>query len=179
MKKVVILSESLIKISLVKDVISHFFPNDEIEYISLALEKDGPEPFGDEEIIKQATESIAQAISQISDASFYIGMEGGMVDIDNRMVEIAKAVIQDNEGNVSISNCTTFDVPPAIAKNVRKGADFAESVDLFFKTKGTKLGGGYFSILTAGLVTKKDHYTQAVASALGKLVHKEWYEEDL
>jgi non-canonical (house-cleaning) NTP pyrophosphatase len=176
MKKIVILSKNPIKISLVKEVVTHFFPDEDVNYIPLPLEKDGPEPFGDKEIIKQATESISQAISQIPDASFYIAMEGGMVDVDNRMVEIAKAVIKDVAGDVSISNCTTFDVPPVIAKKVREGADFAVSVDSFFKTKGTKVGGGYFSILTGGLVTKKDHYTQAVASALGKLVHKDWYK---
>ncbi len=175
MKKIVLTSINPVKISAVEKVTKSLYGNQEFEYIPLPLEKDGPEPIGREYILKQIQEALDSAKVQVPDAEYYACMEGGMELFDEEMHETAYAVVMNRNGQKGISGCATFRVPTWVAGEVKKGRGFADAVDEFYKTQGTKLGGGFVKILTDGSLNKEDHYMQALTIAFASVDKGEWY----
>jgi non-canonical (house-cleaning) NTP pyrophosphatase len=156
-------------------VVSSFFPNEEFEYISFPLEKDGPEPVGKSKILEQIQEAIQEAQKNVVDAHYYISIEGGMEDDGLEMNETAYAVVVNHKGGKGVSSCASFRVPTWVAREVRKGRGFADAVDEFYKTTGTKQGGGFVKILTNGMLEKEEHCMQALMIALASADRSEWY----
>jgi non-canonical (house-cleaning) NTP pyrophosphatase len=175
MRKIVLTSTNPVKLNVVKKVASNLFPDEDFDYVTLALEKDGPEPIGKNSILNQINSAIDSAKAQIPDADYYICMEGGMIDDGIKMNEVAHVSVCPAKGESVTTSCASFPVPKAISDEVRKGKDFAVAVDEFFKTNGTKQGGGFVNILTGGIINKEDHYFQATAIAFSAVVKSDWY----
>lgn len=175
MRKIVLTSTNPVKLKVIKRITASLFGEEDFDYIALALEKDGPEPIGKESVFKQISTAIESARMQVPNADYYICMEGGMMDDDQTMNEVAHVRVQPQKGQAVTSSCASFPVPKAISDDVRKGKDFAVAVDEFFKTNGTKQGGGFVNILTGGLVNKEEQYFQAAAIAFSAVVKSEWY----
>lgn len=175
MKKIVITSTNPVKLNVVKRVAAALFPAETFEYMPLPLETSGQEPIGKQMVMKQISIALDSAVSQVSDAEYYVCMEGGMVDDGENMDEVAYVTVRNNRGASATSNCASFPVPKTIADEVRKGKGFAEAVDEFFKTNGTKQGGGFVSILTDGRINKEDHYFQPTMIAFSSLNRVDWY----
>lgn len=175
MKKIVLTSINPVKLNVIQKVTSALFPHETFEYITLPLEKDGPEPIGREAATLQMQKAIDAAKIEISDAEYYVCMEGSMVDDGVLMNEVAYVTVENGKGVTASSSCSSFPVPHAVAAEVRKGKGFAEAVDDFFKTTGTKQGGGFVKILTGGILNKEDHYFQPTVIAFSAVEKSEWY----
>lgn len=175
MKKIVLASVSPVKISAVKKVADVLHPGVEFEYVSLSFEKDGPEPIGRAQILLQIQEAIDACKKEVPDADYYVSMEGGMEIYGTEMHENAYVVVESSAGGKGVSACASFRVPTWVAEQVQKGVGFADAVDEFYTTQGTKLGGGFVKILTGGAINKKDHYTQSLTIAFASADKKEWY----
>ncbi len=119
--------------------------------------------------------SLSNAREAISDAEYYICMQGGMEDSSDEMHETAYVMVLDSSGRSEVSGCSTFRVPTQVASEVRNGKDFAKAVDEFFKVQDTKTTGGFVSILTKEIVNKSSHYEQPLVIALSALIQKEWF----
>lgn len=175
MKKIVLTSNNPVKISVVKKIAEQLLPDISFEYIPLGLDAKNAELFGKQQIINHMTEILNQAHAAVSDAEYYVCMQGGMEDDGSEMHETAYVMVRDSFGKSEISGCSTFKVPNEIAGEVRKGKDFAKAVDEFFDVKDTKTTGGFVSILTGGIVNKENHYAQPLAIAFSTLIRKEWF----
>ncbi len=174
--KIVLTTENKAKISAVKDVIDYLFKSHEYELMAIELESDGPEPMGEESLIKAIKANIRRAQEIVVDGDYYIGMEGGIVDRIEYLEEVACVIVEDLKNNqIGISKAASFQIPPVISKDVREGSPFAEAVEKYFKVKNIKQEGGFVSILTKGLVSKKELYSQPLAIAFSKVLNKEWY----
>jgi non-canonical (house-cleaning) NTP pyrophosphatase len=174
--KIVITSKNPVKEKVLKRVTASLFSNDFIEIVSLDLEKGGPEPVSKDEVLKQMYSAISEGKVNVPNAQYYVSMEGSMLDDGTSMNEMAYVVVQDSEGRSFVSSCPSFPVPKVIAQDVRGGSGFAESVDNFFKTTGTKQGGGFVKILTNGLINKEDHYYQSLVIVFSAFINKKWFD---
>lgn len=175
MKKIVVTSINPVKKDVTEKVVAALLPNDTFECICLPLEKDGPEPIGKEAITAQMKDALSAARKEVADAEYYVCMEGSMLDDGVAMNEVAYVTVEDSHGTSMTSSCSSFPVPTAVAAQVREGKGFAEAVDEFYKTTGTKQGGGFVNILTNGVINKKDHYFQPLTIALSALIRKDWF----
>lgn len=174
MKKIVITSKNTTKLNVAKKALAAVLPNEQFDFVVLGLEKEGGEPIGKSQIIGQIHDALTNARKDVPDAHFYICMEGGMEDDGNEMNETAYAVAESSTDRRATSSCSSFLVPNEVAKSVRSGKGFAESVNDFFKTNDTK-AKGFMNILTGGVLNKEDHYLQPVIIALSTLLHEDWY----
>lgn len=175
MKKIVLTSINPVKLSAVQKVTSMLYADQHFEYITLSLEKDGPEPIGRANILKQIQEALDSAKKEIVDAEYYVCVEGGMEEFDTQMHETAYVVVENKNAGKGVSSCASFRVPTWIAEEVKKGRGFADAVDVFFKTQGTKQGGGFVKILTDGVINKEEHCMQALTIAFASADKSEWY----
>ena len=155
---------------------SRLYPNQEFAFILLSLEKDGPEPIGRSNILKQIQDALDQSKIEIPYASYYVCAEGGMEIFDDEMHETAYAVVNTSSGGKGVSSFASFRVPTWIANEIKHGKGFGEAVDELYKTQGTKQGGGFAGILTGGVVSKEEHCMQALAFALASADKSEWYK---
>lgn len=176
MKKIVITSVNPVKLSALKKVASSLYPNETFEFVSLSLEKDGPEPIGRTNILKQIQDALDAGKTEIQNADYYVCIEGGMEIFDGEMHETAYAVVESTTGGKGVSSCASFRVPTWIANEVKNGKGFADAVDEFYKTQGTKQGGGFVNILTGGVINKEEHCIQALAIAFASADKKDWYK---
>lgn len=176
MKKIVLTSINPVKLSALKKVVASLYQHDLFDFITLSLEKDGPEPIGRIKLLEQIQESLLSARAQISDADYYVCIEGGMEIYNEEMHETAHVVVESISGGRGVSSCPSFQVPTWIAEEVKKGRDFANTVDEFYKTEGTKLGGGFVKILTNGLINKEEHCMQALTIAFATVDKDQWYK---
>jgi inosine/xanthosine triphosphatase len=175
MKKIVLTSKNPVKLSVVKNIVEQLLPDISFEYISLDLDTKKAELFGKEHIVGYMTDILSKARESVSDAEYYVCMQGGMEDNEGEMHETAYVIVSDSTGRNEVSRCSTFRVPTQVANEVRNGKDFAKSVDEFFKVQDTKTTGGFVSILTKGIVNKESHYSQPFAIALSTLIQKSWF----
>lgn len=176
MKKIVLTSKNPVKVSLVQKMTEQLFPDTSFEYIPLDLDAKSAELFGKQQIMTFMTDSLSRARESVSDAEYYVCLQGGMEDSGDEMHETAYVMVSDSTGRSEVSGCSTFRVPTQIASEVRNGKDFAKAVDEFFKVQDTKTTGGFVSILTKGIVNKSSHYEQSFAIALSTLIQKGWFE---
>ena len=177
--KIVLATENKTKISTTIEVLDLAFGKASCELKTLELESIGPEPFGETELIDRIKVSLESARMAMPDADFYIAMEGGIVENEEYMEEVACVIVQEAKNNqFGISKAVSFQIPPVIAANVKKGMGFAEAVESYFSVKDVKQGGGFINILTNGIVTKKDLYFQPTAVALSKVLHNDWYSNN-
>jgi non-canonical (house-cleaning) NTP pyrophosphatase len=175
MKKIVLTSKNPVKISAVKNIVEQLFLDTYFEYIPLDLDAKNAELFGKQQILAFMKNSLSSAREAISDAEYYVCMQGGMEDSGDEMHETAYVMVSDSSGRSEVSGCSTFRVPTQVANEVRNGKDFAKSVDEFFKVQNTKTTGGFVSILTNGIVNKESHYSQPFAIAISTLIQKSWF----
>lgn len=176
MKKTVLTSINPVKLSALRKVVSDLYPNEAFEFVSLSLEKDGSEPIGRIKILEQIQEALDGARGQVKDADYYVCIEGGMELYGDEMHETAYAVVETSTGGKGVSSCASFRVPTWIAVEVKNGRGFADAVDEFYKTQGTKQGGGFVKILTNGIINKEDHCIQALTIAFASADKGDWYK---
>ena len=176
MKKSVLTSTNRVKLEATKDAVAALIPGVDFEFISIDVEDSGSEPVGEKAVCDQIIKAIKKARDADHDATYYVGMEGGVRETDHGMEEVAYVIIEDVESRRSYSQSVSFPVPPNVADKVRKGISFAEAVDEVHSTKNIKTGQGFIGLLTNGIVDKKALYFQPLAVAFSRLLKGEWYD---
>jgi non-canonical (house-cleaning) NTP pyrophosphatase len=175
MKKIILSSNNKVKVQVVEEAVKLLFPKDEFTVVSTDLETDGPEPIGEQALLAQLYSSIVESRKLHPDGYYYISMEGGVVENEGGMDELACVVIEDAGLRKSISRSVSFPIPPDVADYVRKGVPFATAVETVYLAKGVKTGGGFVDMLTNNHVDKKALYLQPTVVAFSKFLKSDWF----
>jgi inosine/xanthosine triphosphatase len=79
MKKVIIASKNPVKINAVKQGFKKMFPNTEFEFIDISVSSEvSDQPFGNDEIFQGAFNRATNAKKEVSNADYWVGVEGGI-----------------------------------------------------------------------------------------------------
>ena len=128
------------------------------------------QPWGDAETIRGAR-TRAEAARQALDADLGVGIEGGVVDMeDGSLRTCAWAVIIGRNGQAGTGGSLAMLLPPVIARDVRDGLELGAAMDRATGGRDTKRGQGAVGILTAGLVDRRRAYEVLVAYALAPFI---------
>ena len=124
------------------------------------------QPFGDDETIRGAL-SRARAARETLDADFGIGLEGGVVEMDDgSMRTCAWAAVVSRRGRHGVGGSLAMPLPNSVAATIRSGMELGHAMDKLTGGSNTKHGAGAVGILTAGLVDRQAAYEVLVAYAL-------------
>lgn len=132
------------------------------------------QPFGDAETIRGATQR-ARAALDATGADLAVGLEGGVVDEDGRMMTCAWAVVVGRDGRVGVGGSLAMPLPDRVATLVRSGVELGHAMDQVSGGHDTKRGAGAVGILTAGLVDRQRAYEALVTYALAPFLAPEYY----
>ncbi|MBN7814511.1 inosine/xanthosine triphosphatase [Algoriphagus pacificus] len=133
------------------------------------------QPKGDPETYLGAKNRAKNAKKTFPEASFWVGIEGGIDDDEHGMFAFAWIYIEDRDGKSSQAKTGTFYLPAQVQKLVQGGMELGEADDTVFAQENSKQQGGSVGILTHGVVDRKAYYSQAIILALIPFLNKNLY----
>ena len=176
MVNVVVASTNPVKINAVKLAFESILKKGSFSFIGVKASSEVSEqPKSDTETLLGAKNRIKNAKILSPDAHFYVGLEGGVEDIDGELHEFAWIVIESIAGKVGKGKSCTFIAPSIFRKLVLDGREIGEICDTIFGMSNSKQDLGAIGILTKGIISRTEQYRHAVVSALIPFVNPEMY----
>jgi inosine/xanthosine triphosphatase len=172
-ERVVVGSMNPVKVAAVRAVLARAGASALVDSVSVASGV-RDQPFGDAETIRGATQR-ARAALEATNADLGVGLEGGVVDEDGRMMTCAWAVVVGRDGRVGVGGSLAIPLPDQVAALVRDGVELGLAMDLVTGGHNTKHGAGAVGILTGGLVDRQRAYETLVTYALAPFLAPEYF----
>ncbi len=173
--KVIVTSFNPVKIAAVREAFRTQFTVDEIDVQCLGVESGVAEqPMSDAETRQGARNRVMAARLQVTDADYWVGLEGGLDFFEDRLLAFAWMVIAGPGNRISETRSATLPLPPRVQQLVATGLELGEANDRVFSTLNSKQAGGAYGLLTDGLMTRESIYTQTLVLALIPFVHELW-----
>jgi inosine/xanthosine triphosphatase len=120
----------------------------------------------EEETLKGAINRIENISKEVPDADFWVGIEGGLEEIEGEMEAFAWMVVKSKEGRIGKGRSASFFLPKNIVRLIKAGKDLSEADDLVFGRTNSKLTNGAVGILTDDVVTRTTYYESGMILAL-------------
>jgi inosine/xanthosine triphosphatase len=130
-----------------------------------------------EETLQGATNR-ANALREIADTDFHVGIEGGIEIIDGTYFANAWIVIIDRDGKVARGRSGSFALPPKVQGLVESGIELGHANDQVFCETNSKQQGGAVGSLTGGVISRQLLYEHAMALALVALKQPDLYQQE-
>ena len=166
MEKVIVASKNPVKIQSVKKGFEKMFPSRKFEFVGVSVSSDvSDQPVGDDETFLGAKNRVDNAFKEYSNAKFYVGIEGGIVEIENEMALIEWIVIKSGN-KYGKSKTSMFFLPQKIAGLIKEGKELGEANDIVFGKENSKQKEGAVGLLTDNVINRTDFYIDAVVLAL-------------
>lgn len=167
MKKVVIASTNPVKINTTEIGFAKMFPDQEFSYEGISASSGvSDQPMSEEETIRGATNRAENASKQKTKADYWVGIEGGLEEVDGEMEAFAWIVIKHKNGKIGKGRTGSFFIPQKVAELVKEGKELGDADDIVFKRKNSKQANGAVGILTGDVLTRTTFYEHAVMMAL-------------
>lgn len=177
MQKVVIGSTNPVKTSIVEEVFSLVFSNEDFEFVTCAAESGVPDqPFGDSETRRGAYNRAIAGKTECPDAQYYVGVEGGIEERDDTLWVFAWMCTLDTNGKEGFGRTGSFCLPEKMSALIHKGMELGDATDSVFNALNSKQKGGAIGILTNDLVTRKDFYKDAMIFSLLPYTRPDLYQ---
>ena len=175
MKKIIIASKNPVKVNAVVNAFQKMFPteNFDAEGVSAASGVN-KQPQNDSETFQGALNR-AENASKVTDADFWIGIEGGIEEKNSEMNAFAWVVVKAKDGSFGKSRTGTFFLPPKVAEFIKQGKELGEADDIVFGRTNSKQENGAVGILTNNVLDRTKYYTEAVILALIPFKNKNLY----
>ena len=132
---------------------------------------------------KTSAETLAGARNRVENvrkikpaADFWVGIEGGVDEMDSELYSFAWIVIESAELSGK-SRTGTFFLPNKITELIHQGKELGEADDIVFKQQNSKQKNGAIGLLTHNVVTRVSLYRHAIILALVPFRNVELYRE--
>lgn len=178
-QKVIIGSTNPVKIQCVEKAFSQVFPD--VNWIFEGAKTDSgvsDQPMSDGETYRGAQNRARAAKSQVPDASFWIGIEGGIEDVgQGQLMEAFAWMVVLHKEQSSRARTATFPIPEEVAQLVRDGVELGIADDKVFGRSNSKQKDGAVGLLTNGLIDRTQYYEHAVILALVPFLKREHFSK--
>lgn len=173
--KLVIASQNPVKMDAVEEGVEELWPNIEPNILGIKVPSGvGDQPMSEAETLLGAQNRVKAAIKQLPNADYWVGIEGGIADMDGKMAAFAWVVVSDKE-KIGQARSATFFLPDKVAELVRQGIELGEADDMVFGATNSKEKNGAIGLLTHNTITRKALYIPAVVMAFIPFIRPEFY----
>ncbi len=174
--KIVIASKNPVKINAALNGFRKMFPETIFETEGISVPSGVSEqPQSDAETFTGAMNRVDNASKEITDADFWVGIEGGIEEKQSDMEAFAWVIIKSNDGRYGKGRTGTFFLPPKVVELIKQGKELGEADDIVFGRSNSKQENGAVGILTSDVVDRTKYYTEAVVFACIPFKNKELY----
>lgn len=169
MVKIYVGSQNPTKIDSVKQVFS------EDEVIGKDVEsKVAAQPFSDEETLEGAINR-ARECASMNKGSLGIGLEGGVMEIDDDLYLCNWGALVDSKENVFTASGARIPLPDEIKEDLEKGKELGDVMDDYANKNDVSKNEGAIGIFTYGAIKREEMFTHVV-----KLLKGQWeYHQSL
>lgn len=176
--RIVVASKNPVKIETAFRAFKAVFPDASCACEGVSAESQvSSQPLSDRETLVGAQNRVVNARSQVPDADFYVGIEGGVEDCDNELHCFAWIVVESKEGKRGKARSAAFIVPPEIRRLIiEEGKELGDADDIVFGGTNTKQKNGSIGLLTNDVITRTELYRHATVAALIPFIHEHLYE---
>jgi inosine/xanthosine triphosphatase len=162
MIKIVVGSKNQLKIDAAVDGFRKMFPGEECEGFGVSAASGvTDQPMSEAETYKGAYNRAENALKEMPDADYGVGIEGGIEDIDGEMRAFAWIVARSKDGKIGKGRSSAFILPPAVADLVRQGKELGDADDIVFGRTNSKQANGAVGLLTDDVIVRRGYYTEA------------------
>ncbi|PJE64399.1 MAG: inositol monophosphatase [Candidatus Ryanbacteria bacterium CG10_big_fil_rev_8_21_14_0_10_43_42] len=173
--KIVVASQNPVKVESVKRAFESMFPEEVFEIAGTpAVSGVRDQPCSDKETLEGAYNRVAHVV-KMTDADFWVGLEGGIEDKGTEMEAFAWVVVKAKDNKIGKGRTGVYILPPRVAELIRQGKELGEADDIVFKRTNSKQENGSVGILTADSIDRTKYYTAAAILALIPFKNKELY----
>ena len=163
---VTVASANPVKIQATLAAFRQVFPNESFVAHSVEVQSGVREqPIGDEETLAGAVRRAELAAVAAPRSDYWVGIEGGVVWIDDAMAAFAWIVVK-SRSMMGKSRTGTFFVPQRVARRVLAGEELGLANDAVFGTTDSKRESGAIGLLTRDVVDRTALYHHAAILAL-------------
>ena len=170
--KVLVGSKNPVKIEATREAFKKYFDN--IEVIGIDVDsKVSRQPIGIETFVgaKNRVEELKRF-----ESDFYVGIEGGMMNIFERWFGFAVVCISDKNDKYGFGITSFFELPQVVVSEIKKGKELGNVIDELTKRENTKQKEGAIGILTRGKIDRKNLYIPAVICALIPFLNEDLFK---
>ncbi len=175
--KVIIASTNPVKIEATRRAFFEVFDGEDFVFQGVAISSEvSHQPMTDEETLRGATNRVRAARDQYTDADFWVGLEGGVEDINGELHQFSWTVVQAKDGREGKGRSATYIAPPIYRDMViKEHKDVGGVGDIVFGTKNSKQGPGASGLLTGGIIDRVELDRHATIFALIPWIKPELY----
>jgi len=164
--RVVVASQNPVKLNAVRRGFQRMFPEQEFQVEPLGnVQGNTSQPQGDRQTLQYASDRAERAARLVSQADYWVGVEGGIEDQGLQMSAFAWIVVKTRD-KIGEGRTGAFYLPQAVADLVRQGKELGEADDIVFGRTNSKQANGAIGILTGDVIDRAQLYEQAVIFAL-------------
>lgn len=165
--QIVVGSENPVKLAVAREACALAFPDRECAVSGVRAESGVDEqPWGTEAMRTGAHTRARHCQEARPEADLFIGIEGGVEDIDGTLFATAWMCAIDQAGRVNHGRASAFPLPTELATRLHAGEELGPATDAVFGTVNAKRAGGAIGALTDGSVTRADFYLHGLYFAL-------------
>jgi inosine/xanthosine triphosphatase len=174
--KLIVASTNPVKLAAAAGGFAKMFPALSFKIDGVSVQSGvGHQPMTDTETLRGARTRVQNARSQVPDADYCFGIEGGVHERDHHLEAFAWVVVISREGKIGEARTATFQLPGRIADLVRSGVELGDADDRVFGRNNSKQSNGAVGLLTGDVVDRTKYYEQAVILALIPFANAELY----
>ena len=173
--KVIVASQNPVKIAATRIGFHKMYPEYEYKFVGTSVPSGvSDQPMTDEETLQGAINRAKNAKKLHPDASFWVGIEGGIHNKNDEMEAFAWVYLE-SEGLSGKARTSTFLLPPKIIALIKQGIELGEADDMVFGRSNSKQKDGAVGILTGNIIDRTNYYVEAVILALIPFKNQELY----
>ncbi len=172
---IIIASKNPVKINAVSLAFKEMFPNTHYNYEGVSVPSNVREqPMSNAETLQGAINRATNAKQEYPNATFWVGIEGGIEATSHGMESFAWVVVQSKEKQGQ-SKTNTFMLPQKVSELVHQGYELGDADDIVFGASNSKQKNGAVGLLTGNAMDRTELYRQAVVLALIPFINKDLY----
>lgn len=176
--QIIVGSKKSPKVQAVEESFRAVFPNEEISIDGVATDSGvSSHPTSADDTLAGALNRAEHARRLVSDADYYVGIEGGLVKVVDRVWEVGVIAVIHSSGVVSTGVSAGIEVRGAILEAIESGTELSDVIEQKFGIESIGATNGFYGLATNDLVTRQAAYEQAITFALAPFLHPELYAE--
>ena len=175
--KILVGSKNPVKIEAVEEAFLKYFKK--VEVIGIEVDSKVPNQPINEGTFEGA-ENRASELKRINktkklNAQFFIGLEGGIIELYSKWFNFGVVYIIDNEGKTGLGISPCFELPDRMVQELLNNAELGEITGKMTKDRNIKKKGGAIGFFSKGRMKRKDLYVSGLITALIPFINERLY----
>lgn len=174
--KIVVGSENLPKRRAVESAFRKLYPGDFLEINGVPAESGvSDHPTSAEESLEGAKQRAKHARELEPGASFYVGIEGGLLETQDHAWELGWVAVENSKGEVFTAPSAGIEVRGKVLEAIREGEELGKVLHDQFNIKDAGKRNGYYGLVTDDVIDRQVGYETAIIFAAAAFKHPEYF----